>query len=91
MKPVEWNFKKNEELIEKRGVAFEQVLLCIENGQVHDVLDHHNRKKYAHQRYFIVEINAYAYVVPFVEDSQKIYLKTIIPSRKYTKKYLERD
>jgi hypothetical protein len=35
-----------------------------------------------------LEINDYVYYVPFIEDNEKIFLKTIIPSRKYTKKYL---
>jgi hypothetical protein len=32
----------------------------------------------------------YAYIIPFVEDDQKIFFKTIIPSRKATKKYINK-
>ena len=39
---------------------------------------------------FIININNYAYLVPFVEDEKEIFLKTIIPSRKATKKYLKK-
>lgn len=55
-----------------------------------DILDHPNRKKYAHQKIYIVEISEYVYFIPSVEDEEKIFLKTIIPSRKYTKKYIEK-
>jgi len=41
------------------------------------------------QKMFIVEINNYAYLVPFVENEKEIFLKTIIPSRKATKEYLK--
>jgi len=38
-----------------------------------------------------VAIEDYAYLVPYVENDQEIFLKTVIPSRKATKQYLERD
>jgi len=44
--------------------------------------------KFAHQKIFIVAINDYVYIVPFVEDEDVLFLKTIVPSRKMTKKYL---
>ena len=36
----------------------------------------------------VVNVDGYAYLVPFVEDVQGVFLKTIIPSRKATKRYL---
>jgi len=36
-----------------------------------------------------LDIGNYAYLVPFVETESEIFLKTIIPSRKATRKYLE--
>jgi len=53
-----------------------------------DTIVHPNRKKYPNQKVFIVNVEDYAYLVPFVETEEYIYLKTIIPSRKMTKKYL---
>lgn len=84
-----WNSEKNEELIKERGISFERVIYHIEKEGVLDVIKHPNTSKYANQRMFIIEIDNYAYLVPFVENDSEIFLKTIIPSRKATRKYLE--
>ncbi len=84
----DWSSNKNEELIASRGVSFEEVIALIESGEILDVLEHPNQVKYAHQKIYVIEINDYAYLVPFVKDKNKIFLKTIIPSRKATKQYL---
>jgi hypothetical protein len=60
----------------------------IEKKQILDIVEHPSQEKYKGQRIFIVNINHYAYLVPFVESEKEIFLKTIIPSRKATKKYL---
>mgnify|MGYP001560184219 CR=1 FL=1 len=88
MKYVDWDREKNEKLQRERDVSFEEVLIAIEEGNILDIVDHPSRDHYARQRIFIVAIHGYAYVVPFVEDEEKIFLKTIIPSRVATKKYL---
>lgn len=87
MKYIDWNREKNELLKIERDVCFEDVLLAIEDGQVLDIIRHPN-KKYPSQHIFIVNIDNYVYLIPFVENEDKIFLKTIIPSRKATKKYL---
>lgn len=84
-----WSLEKNEELIKERGISFERVIQHIENKRVLDVIQHPNTSKYPSQRMFILEIDNYAYLVPFVENNSEIFLKTIIPSRKATRKYLE--
>ena len=84
-----WNPEKNEELIKERGISFERVIQHIENEQVLDVVKHPNTSKYPNQYIFVLEIDNYAYLVPFVENDSEIFLKTIIPSRKATRKYLE--
>ena len=84
----QWNTDKNKFLKEKRGVTFEQIVMHIENGDVVDVIDHPNSEKYSHQRVLIININEYVYSVPFVEQNETRFLKTIIPSRKLTKLYL---
>ena len=89
-KPFAWNEEKNLKLKEERGVCFEDVVLKIETGEILDLLEHPNKKRYPNQRIFVVEIHGYAYLVPFVETEQEVFLKTIIPSRKATKKYLRR-
>ncbi|NOX09117.1 MAG: BrnT family toxin [Gammaproteobacteria bacterium] len=84
-----WNPEKNEELIKERGISFERVIQYIENEQVLDVIKHPDTSKYPNQQMFILEIDNYAYLVPFVENDSEFFLKTIIPSRKATRKYLE--
>ena len=87
MKPINWNPEKNSTLIEERGISFENVIFCIKVGGLLDDLTHPNKEKYPHQRLFIVNVDEYAYLVPYVENDDEIFLKTIIPSRKATKKY----
>jgi len=83
-----WNEEKNETLKKERDISFENALVAIAEGKILDVLKHPNQEKYPNQKIFILNINEYAYLIPFVEDDKKVFLKTIIPSRKATKKYL---
>jgi uncharacterized DUF497 family protein len=89
MKYFSWNEEKNELLKDERQISFEDVVFYIEQGFLLDVLEHPNQKKYKGQKIFVVQIDDYAYLVPFVEDDEAVFLKTIIPSRKATKKYLK--
>ena len=91
MKYYAWNNEKNRRLKAERNVSFEEVVFYIARGQLLDIVEHPNPEKYKGQRILIVNINEYAYLVPFVETEQEIFLKTIIPSRKATKKYLRGD
>ncbi|MFC1643483.1 toxin [Chlamydiota bacterium] len=88
MKIFEWDNKKNENLKIDRDLSFEEIIFYIEKGYILDIVPHPNKKKYSGQKMFIIEIDNYAYLVPFVENNEIIFLKTIIPSRKATKKYL---
>ena len=90
MKTFNWDNKKNERLRIERGVSFEEVVFCIENGQILDVIEHPNKEKYKGQRMYVVAINNYAYIVPFIDGENERFLKTIFPSRKYTKLYLNK-
>jgi uncharacterized DUF497 family protein len=83
----EWNEDKNKQLNATRGVCFEDVFIAISEGRLLDILPHHNLEKYPNQKLFIVKMKNYVYYVPFIEDSKTIFLKNIIPSRKYQKKY----
>ena len=83
-----WDFQKNEKLKVERGISFEQIVMHIERGDVLDLVAHPNQKQYPGQQIIVVEINEYAYLVPFVESSEGKFLKTIIPSRKATRDYL---
>ncbi|MCK5416287.1 toxin [Candidatus Parcubacteria bacterium] len=88
MKYYDWSKEKNEKLKIERDICFEEILIAINTNKILDIIEHENIKKYPNQKIFIIKINHYAYLVPFVEDKNKIFLKTIIPSRKATKKYL---
>jgi len=88
MKYYDWNDDKNEVLKKSRGVSFEQVVLAIVSGDLVDRVKHPNAEKYPNQRVFLVKIEDYIYSVPYVEDDEKIFLKTIIPNSKATKRYL---
>ena len=83
-----WDDAKNEKLKRERGIGFEEIVFHIERGDLLDVLEHPNQDRYAGQRIFVVQRDAYVYLVPFEEDARLVVLKTIIPSRKATRTYL---
>jgi uncharacterized DUF497 family protein len=91
MKYFDWNPEKNARLQAERDIGFEDVLVAIDAGGLLDVLVHPNQKRYPEQKIFVIAVQGYAYLVPFVEDEEKIFLKTIIPSREATKRYLMRN
>ncbi len=86
---IQWSEDKNKILKKERIVVFEDIVIAIENDRVLDIVNHTNIEKYPNQKMLIVNINNYAYIVPFVRDEKGIFLKTIIPSRKMTKRYLK--
>ena len=88
MKYFDWNEDKNVELRAEREVCFENVVIAIIEGRILDIFTHPNQQKYPNQKVLVIEIDNYAYLVPFTEDEQKIFLKTIIPSRKATRFYI---
>ena len=88
MKPFRWSADKNRSLASERSVSFEQVVVAVENGGLLDILAHPNPERYPNQRILVVVWDGYAYLVPFAEDSEVFFLKTIIPSRKATRDYL---
>lgn len=88
MKYFDWDKNKNDLLKEKRGVGFEDVQTAMREGKLLDDFENPSKKHYPNQRMLVVEIDNYAYCVPYVEDPEKLFLKTIFPSRKATKKYI---
>lgn len=88
MKYFEWDNSKNEKLKKERGIFFEEIVFHLERGDILDILEHPNQDKYLGQRIFVINVEGYAYLVPFVETEDEVFLKTIIPSRKATKRYL---
>lgn len=88
MKPFRWGPEKNELLMLERGISFEQMVVAIETGGLLDILAHPNPGKYPHQHVLVVACDGYAYLVPFVEQEDHFFLKTVLPSRKATRDYL---
>ncbi len=87
VKTYAWNPDKNTLLKEGRGISFEEVVFHIQLGDEVDIFDHPDQEKCPGQKISVVLIEGYAYLVPFVETNEEIFLKTIIPSRKATKNY----
>ncbi len=85
----EFSPNKNQTLIEQRNVSFENIVSALNNDKLLDIIEHPNALKYSNQKIYIVDLNDYVYLVPFVrKNKHTVFLKTIIPSRKLTKKYL---
>jgi hypothetical protein len=84
MKYLNWNPLKNEILKKERGVSFEEIAYLIEPGQIIGIEENPSRPN---QKMYILEIENYAVIVPYVENDNEIFLKTAFPNRKYTKRY----
>ncbi|TGM30962.1 toxin [Leptospira selangorensis] len=91
MKNYRWDLEKDEILRKERGISFELILFQIENGFLLDIIKHPNKDKYLNQSIFVIEIDGNVYLVPFIENKDEIFLKTIIPSRKATRNYLLKE
>ena len=84
MQYFNWNSEKNEILKRDRGISFEEIVYLIESGQILGIEENPGR---TNQKIYILEIENYAFVVPFIEKDNEIFIKTAFPSRKYTKRY----
>ena len=89
MKVYAWNSGKNEQLINERNISFEEIVVNIYLGNEVDIFDHPNQARYPGQKISVVVVEDYVYLVPFIETCDEIFLKTIIPSRKATRQYLD--
>ena len=87
MKIYSWNHEKNDLLINERNISFEDIIVNINLGNELDIYDHPNQDRYPNQKISVVLVEDYVYLVPYVENDEEIFLKTIIPSRKATKQY----
>ncbi len=88
MKVYSWSPGKNELLQKERGVSFEEIVLNIQLGNEVAIYDYQNIRNHPNQKNSVVLIEDYAYLVPYVENKDQIFLKTIIPSLKATKQYV---
>ncbi len=88
----DYSEEKNKWLINERHISFEEVVAALNDGQLLDVIKHPNKQKYPNQEMYVVQINNYAYLVPFVQkDKNSVFLKTIFPSRKAKKQYIKNE
>ena len=85
---ITYSKEKDYQLQKDRGISFKDFINKIMKLDILDDIKHPNITKYPNQRMFIIELQNYAYLVPYVEDENGIFLKTAFPSRKITKKYL---
>lgn len=86
-----YELEKSKKLKAERGISFEDIEFALLNGHLLGLIEHPNKEKYAHQRVLFVEINQYAYAVPYVKQVDgSVFLKTIYPSRKATAIYLKK-
>jgi len=88
MSEFDWSDEKNEMLERTRQVCFEDVVVCIQNGDVLDVIRHPNRERYPNQNMIVLNVGGYVWLIPYVKAKGVRFLKTIIPSRKATREYL---
>lgn len=88
MKAFAWNSEKNDLLKSERDISFEEIVLNIQLGNEVDIFEHPNQERYPGHKVSVVLVEGYAYLVPFAENEEEIFLKTIIPTRKATKKYV---
>ena len=89
MKAFRWSAEKNESLKLSLGVSFESIVVAIESEGLLDIVEHPNKAKYPNQRVLVVSFDGYVYLIPFVEEADHFFLKTVIPSRKATRDYLQ--
>ena len=87
MKIFRWNVKENEILAGESGITFEEIVQRIESGAKIIETDHPNKEKYPNQKILVIDVEGYAYLVPFVIDKNEYFLETIIPVKKATKEY----
>ena len=88
----DWSVEKNQLLIQQRGISFEIVVSVMEQGGLVDVVEHPNQDRYPGQLIYVVEIDEYIYLVPFVMQTDGTrFLRTIIPSRKAMRDYRRRQ
>lgn len=89
MKPFRWSPEKNQALRDDRSISFESMVVAMEAGGLLDILAHPNQARYPRQQILVVACDNYVYLVPFVEEEDYFFLKTVIPSRKATRDYLQ--
>lgn len=82
MMHLRWDPDKSRKLKKERGVSFEEV---IQNRLV--ATEEHPVR--GHQKLMLFARDGYILVVPYVTKGDEVFLKTLFPSRKYTREWKE--
>jgi len=85
----EWSPEKNEWLKKERKISFEQIIFHLSRGDIWKTAEHPDQEKYPGQKIYFVIVDGYIYLIPYIVKKDNIFLKTIIPSRKATKNYMQ--
>jgi len=91
MKPFRWSAEKSLILEAERAISFERIVVAIGDGGVLDVYEHPRQERYPNQRVLVVHCDGYAFLVPYVEAEDHLFLKAIIPSRRATRDHLRSE
>jgi len=83
-----YNYEKNSQLLETRGIGFEEIIQAIFEGNILDIRKHPNELKSPDQKILYVRILEEVYAVPFIEEKDCFFLKTLFPTRKARKEFL---
>jgi len=75
--------KKNDLLLQTRGVSFRMVIEAISEKGMLGNFEHPNQAKYPNQRLLVVDLDGYSYCVPYSIHGETWFLRTIYPSRRF--------
>ncbi len=89
MKRFEWNSEKNKEVKRRHGISFDEIVTVIKKGKRIKTITHPNQKRYPGQKIIVIKLKEYLYAVPYIEDEEKRFLKTLYPGRKLTKLFMK--
>ena len=85
-----YDVEKNLFVKERCGFDFEDAIEAIASNKLVDIIEHQNKEKYPHQYIFVIKMDDYVYAVPsaYNKGKNELFLKTMYPSRKLTKEYV---
>lgn len=84
----EYDPEKDQKLRQERNISFDEIIMLIHEGKLIDILDHPNQSQYAKQKIYVLDVDGYVWLIPYVQNDNRIFLKTAFPSRKHTKQYI---
>jgi uncharacterized DUF497 family protein len=84
-----WDEEKNIKLKKDRHISFEEIVNVIKNDKVLEVIKNPS-SNFDNQECYVIELNNYIYLVPYVKNGNEKFLKTIFPSRKHKKIYIDK-